>query len=417
MTSARVEVDFDHQSLEWLAQRHAHNAALRQRCPVVWNRHYGGFWFVTGYDEVAAVARDSETFTPRYEEKSPDGLEYIGIMGIPRDPGMPPVGIAEADGVLHAALRRAINPYVLPPAVAKDRPFLEQAAAWFLDQKIADGRMDMVLDYTNPVPALWTMQMLDLPPESWEHFAAYFHGTAAYGRDMPEYQQAISRTPEMIAEVTEVVEQRRRQPGDDLLSRLVTMEVNGERLDNDVLIAILWNLIGGGLDTTTSLTSLALYHLAGHTDLRRRLVEDPRLLLPACEEYLRWTSVNETLTRTCTRDTELGGQLIRRGEFVMISWLGANFDPQVFDHPEEVDIDRSPNPHLSFGVGAHRCIGLHVARALFDVMVREVLSRIPDYEVDCEKTQFYQGNPELYGVVKMPVTFAPGEPVGAKQPF
>lgn len=417
MASTRVEVDFDHQSLEWLADRHARNAALRSRCPVVWNRHHGGFWFVSGYEEVAAVARDSETFTPRFEEKSPDGFEYIGIMGIPRGPGMPPVGIAEAEGNRHAALRRAINPYMLPPAVAADRPFLEQAAAWFLDQRIADGRMDMVLDFTNPVPALWTMRLLGMPPEGWEQYAAYFHGTAAYGHDMPEYQAAISRTPEMIAQVTELIEQRRRHPGDDLMSRLATLEVDGERLGNEDLIAVLWNLIGGGLDTTTSLTSLALFHLADHPELRRRLVEDPRLLLPACEEYLRWTSVNETLTRTCTRDTELGGQLIRRGDFVMMSWLGANFDPAVFDHPDEVDVDRSPNPHLAFGVGAHRCIGLHVARALFDVMMREVLTRIPDYEVDRGATQFYQGNPELFGVVEMPVTFTPGRAVGAARPY
>lgn len=101
----------------------------------------------------------------------------------------------------------------------------------------------------------------------------------------------------------------------------------------------------------------------------------------------------------------------------MMSWLGANFDPKVFERPYEVDIDRSPNPHLAFGVGTHRCIGLHVARALFDIMVREVLARIPDYAVDLEATRFYQGNPELYGVVEMPVTFAPGDPVGITCPF
>lgn len=416
MTNSRAETDFDHQSLEWLARRHEHNADLRREHPVVWNRRYG-YWFVSGHAEVAAVARDSETFTPRYEEGAPDGLEYIGIMGIPRVPGMPPVGIAEAEGNLHAALRRAINPYMLPPAVAKDRPYLEQAAAWFLDQRIADGRMDLVLDFTNPVPALWTMRLLGMAPEAWEQYGAYFHGTAAYGQDMPEFQAAISQTPAMMAGVVELIEERRRHPGDDLLSALVLLEVDGRRLGDDDLIAVLWNLIGGGLDTTTSLTSLALYHLAEHPDLRRRLAEDPGLLLAACEEYLRWTSVNETLTRTCTRDTELGGQLIRRGDFVMMSWLGANFDPALFDDPDEVDIDRSPNPHLAFGVGAHRCIGLHVARALFDVMMREVLGRIPDYEIDRAATQFYQGNPELYGVVTMPATFTPGEPVGADRPF
>ncbi|MGA8371627.1 MAG: cytochrome P450, partial [Acidimicrobiales bacterium] len=388
MTGTRAEADFDHQSLAWLAERHNHNAELRQQRPVVWNQHYGGFWFVTGYDEVSAVARDSETFTPRFEESASDGLRYIGIMGIPRGEGMPPIGIAEAEGDRHAALRRTINPFMLPPAVAEDRPFLERTASWFLDLKIADGQMDMVHDFTNPVPALWTMRMLDLPLQGWERFADYFHASAAYGQETDEYKRAVSHTPEMVAEVTEIIEERRARPGDDLLSRLAAMEVRGDTLGNDDLIAVIWNLIGGGLDTTTSLTSLALIHLAEHPDLRKRLVADPNLLLPACEEFLRWTSINETLTRTCTKDTELGGQEVKRGDFVMMSWLGANFDPSVFDRPDDVDIDRSPNPHLAFGVGAHRCIGLHVARTLFDVMLREILTRIPEYRVDLEATQY-----------------------------
>lgn len=417
MTGTRAEADFDHQSLAWLAERHSHNAELRQQCPVVWNQHYGGFWFVTGYDEVSAVARDSETFTPRFEESASDGLRYIGIMGIPRGEGMPPIGIAEAEGDRHAALRRTINPFMLPPAVAEDRPFLERTASWFLDLKIADGQMDMVHDFTNPVPALWTMRMLDLPLQGWERFADYFHASAAYGQETDEYKRAVSHTPEMVAEVTEIIEERRARPGDDLLSRLAAMEVRGDTLGNDDLIAVIWNLIGGGLDTTTSLTSLALIHLAEHPDLRKRLVADPNLLLPACEEFLRWTSINETLTRTCTKDTELGGQEVKRGDFVMMSWLGANFDPSVFDRPDDVDIDRSPNPHLAFGVGAHRCIGLHVARTLFDVMLHEILTRIPEYRVDLEATQYYQGNPELTGAVRMPVTFAPGLPVGAERPY
>ncbi|MDA8044349.1 MAG: cytochrome P450 [Actinomycetota bacterium] len=417
MAADRAEVSFDHQSLSWLADRHQHNDELRARCPVVWNQKHGGFWFVSGYDEVVAVARDSETFTPRYEVESTDGLGYIGIMGIPRREGMPPIGIAEAEGRRHAALRRVINPYMLPPAVAADRPFLEQAASWFLDQQIESGAMEMIHDFTGPVPALWTMRLLGLPATMWEHYAAYFHATAAFGPDRDEYKSAVSRTPEMIAELIEVIEARRKAPGADLMSQLVTVEVDGEPLANDELIAVLWNLIGGGLDTTTSLTALALVHMEQHPALRQRLIDEPDLVPTACEEYLRWTSVNETLTRTCTRDTELAGQELHRGDFVMISWLGANFDPAVFDRPYDVDLDRGTNAHIAFGLGAHRCIGLHVARSLFEIMVSEVLSRIPDYRVDRRRTRFYQGNPELYGVVSMPVEFTPGQPVGTARPF
>ncbi len=412
----RAETDFDLHSLDWLAERQRHNEELRRQSPVVWNRNYG-YWYVTGYEEVAQVARDSETFTPKYEENAADGLTYVGIMGVPRDEGLPPVGIAEAEARRHTALRRAINPFMLPAAVDRDRPFLEQAATWCLDQKIEDGHMDMVLDFTNPVPAIWTMQLMGLPLTKWHHWAEYFHSATAYGQQMPERQAAIARTPEMVEEMKEVLGERRRHPGDDLLSRLVTMEIEGSQMTLDELVAVMWNLIGGGVDTTTSLTSLALVQLSEQPEQRDRLAKNPDLLAAACEEYLRWTSVNETLSRTCTRDTVLGGQQIRRGEFVVMSWLAADHDPAMFPEPDAVDVDRSPNPHLAFGVGAHRCIGLHVARVLFEVMMREVLTRIPDYVVDYDGTKYYQGNPKLYGVVTMPVTFAPGQPIGADRPF
>ena len=338
-------------------------------------------------------------------------------MGVPRDEGLPPVGIAEAEAGRHTALRRAINPFMLPAAVDRDRPFLEQAATWCLDQKIEQGEMDMVLDFTNPVPAIWTMKLMGLPPTKWQHWAEYFHAASAYGQQMPEYQAAVARTPDMVAEVTEVLGERRRHPGEDLISRLVTMEIEGRQMTDDELVAVIWNLIGGGVDTTTSLTSLALVQLCEQPQLRDSLARDPDLMAAACEEYLRWTSINETLTRTCTRDAVLGGQRIQRGEFVMMSWLAADHDPAVFPAPDVVDFSRSPNPHLAFGLGSHRCIGLHVARVMFEVMIREVLTRIPDYVVEHEGTTYYQGNPKLYGVVTMPVTFTPGHALGVDRPF
>jgi cytochrome P450 len=222
----------------------------------------------------------------------------------------------------------------------------------------------------------------------------------------------------MVEGLLATAEERRRHPRDDILSELVQLRPQGQDLlSDDQLISVLWNLIGGGLDTTTSLTSLALYHLNGRPDLRQRLIEDRDLLTPATEEYLRYFSVSETLTRTVTADTELVGQPLHRGEYLMISWLSANFDEKVFDRPEEVILDRAPNPHLAFGVGAHRCIGMHLARTLFQVMMDQLLDRVPDYSISGE-TQFYQDTPLLNGVVKMPVAFTPGPRRGpAERPF
>lgn len=414
---ARVEVDFDHHDLTWLADRHAHNDELRALGPVVWNPRYGGFWYVVGYDEVAAVARDSTTFTPRYDPDGVAGVPAVGIMGVPRPAALPPAAIAEADGPRHQALRRLLNPHLLPPAVERDRPFMEATTRWFLDQRIADGSMDLVTDLASPVPAVMTMRLVGLPPTEWEAYAELFHGTLAYPPDSDEHRQAVARIPEVVAGLRQLIADRRRTPTGDLVSQLAHLEVDGAVLSEDDVVGVLWNLIGGGLDTTTSLTSLSLLYLADDPEARRTLLADRRRLAVACEEFLRVTTVNETLTRTCTADTELGGQLIRRGDVVMMSWLGADRDPDVFEDPHRVVLDRAPNPHLAFGVGAHRCIGMHVARALFTVMVTEVLRRIPDYQPIRDQAAFYQGNPELHGMVRLPVTFSPGRPSGAPRPF
>jgi cytochrome P450 len=147
MTGERTTVDFDHHSKDYWPNRHTLWAEARQ-CPVAYNPHHGGYWAISGYDEVAAVSRDNATFTSKYEADSPDGIDYLGIMGVPRIVGVPPAAIAEAEGPAHAALRRIINPFMLPPAVAEYRPFMERCAAWFLDQTIADGHMDLVNDFT-----------------------------------------------------------------------------------------------------------------------------------------------------------------------------------------------------------------------------------------------------------------------------
>jgi cytochrome P450 len=415
-TERRV-VDFDHHSREFHEARVAEWAALRQ-CPVAYNERYGGFWVVSGYEEVAAVSRDEDTFSSRHLLEPEDGIDYLGIAGIPRGRAIPTAGIAEVDGPVHHALRRVMNPYLVPNAVAALRPLMEAATTWFLDQHIEAGAMDLVLDLANPVPAILTMQLVGLPLDDWEHYADLFHATIAHRPGHPEFDQAVANVPAMLARLGAVAADRRAAPGDDMLSALVQLEVDGRPLTDDELRSVLWNLVGGGLDTTTSLASLSLLHLDEHSEFRQQLIEHPELVDTATEELLRFFSVNETLTRTVTRDVELGGQQLCRGDHLMLSWLSANRDDAVFDRPDEVVLDRAPNPHLAFGVGPHRCIGMHLARTMFQVLLGEVLARIPDYRVDRSATQLYAGNPELNGVVRMPVTFTPGPRVGPiERPF
>ncbi len=413
----RAVVDFDHHDRAWHAERMDHWGDLR-RCPVAFNERYGGFWVVSGHDEVATVSRDAETYSSRRLPEPEDGINYLGIAGIPRGKAIPTSGIAEVEGPSHTALRRVMNPYLVPTAIAEMEPLMRAATTWFLDERIESGAIDLVLDLANPVPAILTMALVGLPLDDWRPYADLFHGTIAYRPGQPEFDRAVANVPAMLARLGEVAAARRDDPGDDLLSALVQMEVEGRRLTDAELQSVLWNLVGGGLDTTTSLTSLSLHHLDAHPDLRAQLTDDPELIDSATEEFLRYFSVNETLTRTVTRDTELGGQQLCRGEHLMLSWLSANRDESVFDRADEVVLDRATNPHLAFGVGPHRCIGMHMARTMFKVLVTEILTRIPDYVVDRGSTRFYAGNPELNGVVTMPATFSPGPRIGPRaRPF
>ena len=429
-TVERPTVDFNHHSAEFHAERHARWAEMRA-CPVAHNPRFGGFWVVSGYAEVAEVARDAETYSSRHDRDADDGVDYLGIAGIPRKPGIPTAGIAEVEGPLHGALRRVLNPFLVPAAMARLAPRMAATADWFLDRHIEEGRIDLVLDYANPVPAVFTMELVGLPAGNWRRYADLFHGTISHAPRSPEFAAAIATIPAMLAELAAEVADRRAEPRDDLLTALVELDVpvddadevgpggrsgGTRRLTDDELVAVLWNLIGGGLDTTTSLTALALHHLDAHPDQRDRLAGEPGLLAPATEEFLRYFSVNETLTRTVTRDADLGGQRLGRGDHLMLSWLAANRDPAVFERPNEVVLDRPVNPHLAFGVGAHRCIGLHMARTMFQVLVERVLARLPDYVVDREATPFYAGNPELNGLVRMPATFTPGPRTGPAPP-
>ena len=412
---AAATIDFDHHSPEFLNDRYEHWKNLR-RCPVSFSNRHGGFWVVTGHSEVAQVSRDERTFSSEFGVR--DGLECRGIAGVPRIQGIPPAGIAEADPAVHQALRRALNPFLLPQAVNELVPFVRELAHWFLDQRIESGEIDLVLDFANPVPAIITMSTMGLPCDSWEHYADLFHATVAYRPGSPEYTRAISRVPEMMSGLMAEVESRRLQPRDDMLSALAHLDVSGRPLTDDEIGAVLWNLVGGGLDTTTSLTSLSLHHLASDLRLRERLINEPSLIPAATEEFLRYFSVNETLTRTVTEETELGGQRLSRGDVVLISWASANRDDAVFDRPDEVIADRTPNPHLAFGVGPHRCIGMHLARSMFEVLLSTVLDRIPDYRVGETSTRFYEGNPMLVGVVSMPATFTPSTRQGpSERPF
>jgi cytochrome P450 len=410
-------IDLDHHSVEFNLDELAISADLRERCPVAWNTRYGGFWVATSFEAVNQIARDGETFAHRFEPNADDGIDYQGEIGIPRVQQLPPLGIGEVDGPYHAALRRVLNPFFTRQAVSQLRPFVKECVDWFIDQKIEDGEMDLVFDLFSPVPALVTMKMMGLPYEDWALWADFFHSTIAYPAGSEESVRANAQVPEMMGKLLTFAAARREKPEEDLTSLLVLLEFDGSPLSDEEVLAILTNLVGGGVDTTTSLSAWSFKLMAEQPDLKRQLNDSPELWDAAADEFLRYTSVNQTLSRTVTKDVVVGGHKMRRNDRVLISWLAANHDEKEFEHADQIVLDRSPNRHLAFGLGPHRCIGSHLAKTMFEELGRGVLERMPDHQVALDEVEPYLGDPAVTGIVRMPITFTPGRKLGVERPY
>ena len=196
---------------------------------------------------------------------------------------------------------------------------------------------------------------------------------------------------------------------DNVLTSLKNAEVEGKPISIDMMESMILLLIGGGVDTTTSLAGQAFMWLHKNPDKREWLRHNLDKVKWITEEFLRYSSPVTTQARTVVREVEIDGETLRPGDRVLLCLASANHDPQQFPSPDEVIFDREVNRHVAFGVGTHRCLGSNLARATFEAMVTEVLTRLPDYRVDEELATLYPAQGLVNGYVRLPVTFTPGE--------
>jgi cytochrome P450 len=190
--------------------------------------------------------------------------------------------------------------------------------------------------------------------------------------------------------------------------------VDGEPIEEARVVEMIFLILAGGVDTTTALIAQGIKYLDEHPEDRRRLIDDPSLIANACEEFLRYYTPTQNLARTVTADVEIGGRAMCPGERVLMSWASINHDPAMFDRPNEVIIDRFPNRHAAFGLGAHRCLGSNFTRVEFRIMLEEVLKRMPDYALDPTGTEPYENIGIVNGFRHMAATFTPGTRLGSK---
>ena len=396
--------DFDHHGPAANADPVGYYREHRERCPVGWTDAHEGFWYTTRYDDVVRIARDDATFS---SERAPAGDRGVSFV-IPFGGGLEQLPI-ELDPPRQAPYRELINPLLTAEAVERLKPMIAAHTTRVVDAFVEAGSGDLVRDLTNPLPAAVTLDWLGFPVDDWERLAGPVHDIFAAVAGSDRAMRGIEGLGYLEARVRELLVDRRVAPRDDVVSALVAAtHPEGRPFTDDELVSVVYLLTAGGVDTTTSLTGSTLVWLSRHPEERRRLVESPDLLDVATEEFLRVFAPSQSMARTVVQDTEVGGCPMRSGDRVLLPWVAANHDPAVFPDPESVVLDRNPQRHLSFGIGAHRCAGAHLARAMFGEMVRQVLTRIPDFQVVEEGLVAYPTVGNQSGWDAIPVLFTPG---------
>jgi cytochrome P450 len=401
--------DFDRHRPEYRHELADIAGELHGRCPVAWSETYGGHFVAAGHHEVFEVARAAEYVSNEF--KPDEGR--LGIL-IPGPPIRGGAGFLEMDPPRQRHYRQALNPYLSPAAIARWVPVVDEIVRACIDEKIETGRIDFVDDLANIVPAVMTMGLLGAPISTYEMYVEPTHASVYLRPDSPEMLDVRRQQNEMSREMVARLHAVRADGGPPgLINALVNATVDGSAPSDKELIGVISLIIGGGFDTTTALTAHSLEWLGEHPGERTRLSESRDSLLDsATEEFLRFYTPAPGDGRTITADCQIAGQEFRTGDRIWISWTMANRDPAVFDNPNEIDLSRSGNRHLGFGLGLHRCIGSNVARIVFKRMLLGVLDRLPDYSCDPAGAVHYDTIGVINGMRHLPATFTPGRRLG-----
>lgn len=404
MTGARPVIEFDHHSADFAAHADDVWKDLRESCPVAWSTEHGGFWVVSDYEGNHEVLKHHEVFTSeRWPEDDGRGTSQIPSLGR-GEPALP----LEVDPPGHIAVRQLLNRIMSPNAAETMRPRIAFWTAKHIDAVIDAGRCDLAYDIASPVPAHVTLEWLGYPLERAELASQATHETLGFPPGSEGYSRGYEATLRTHEILRDAIAAHRREPRDDVISYLMQQELDGQPLDDSTIFNICVVLVGGGVDTTTSLTSSALVHLHRDRDLRERLIREPELLGSATEEFLRMYPPLSTIARTARQDTELRGCPVKAGERVLISRHSANYDAKQFEDPVRFIPDRFPNRHVTFGLGVHRCVGSHLARHMFQEMITQILSRMPDYEINEAASVPYPDRGFAQGWLRLPARYSAG---------
>ena len=361
-------------SPEMMADPYPAYRAMRERGRV--QRTAAGHWLATGYDEVSRLLTDQ-----RFGEAAGRGgrirLSRTGREGPQRLLGRVDTMLSQ-DPPEHTRLRRLVSKAFTPRSVQKMRPRIQQIVNELLEKVDGRGEFDLVSELAWPLPVIVIAEMLGIPREDRERFKRWSDAmVATLGGDYSALDEARRSNEELVEYVSRVIAERRQEPRDDLISRLVAAEERGQTLSEDEMLGTVALLLVAGNETTTHLISNGMLALSRNPDQVARLRDDPSLLPSAVDELLRYTGPVHTTRRVARTDVSLGGAQVRRGEVVIGLLASANRDPDKYADPDSLDVGRNPTDHVAFGDGIHFCLGAALARLEGQVTIGTLLQRFP----------------------------------------
>lgn len=377
---------------------------LRSEDPVHWDR-FLQTWVVTRYDDVVTVLSSfSADRTPTPEQLSSMGLSALNPIATVMVKQM-----LFMDAPAHTRLRGLASAAFTPQRVAALRSHIQDIAESLIDKVQDRGRMDIIADFAAPLPAIVTAEMLGVPTEDhvnlkkWSADFAEMLGNFQHNPD--RVSRVLASTNNLVTYFQEAIHGMRKHPKEGLIHSFMTAEVDGDRLSEEEIVANCIVTMVGGQETTTNLIGSGLFTLMQNRDQIQKLRDSRDLIPSAVEELLRYESPSQHTGRIAREDVDLGGKKIRKGQAVMAIMAAANRDPERFQDPDRLILDRKDNKHLAFGWSSHFCFGAPLARMEGQISFEVLLRRLKNLEL-ASAPLTWRENSGLRGLTTLPVSFS-----------
>ncbi|MDB5970080.1 MAG: hypothetical protein JWQ90_2530 [Hydrocarboniphaga sp.] len=380
----RVFAEYDHRDHESVYNPWPRWKKLQSGPALTYSEKYDGFHVASRYNEVCEIARDPQIFSSHLKQTTIPTLVT---------PPFPPINYDPPD---HLFYRVILNPFFTPGKVAAHEAMVRSMAAKYIEPLLASDGFDVPTQLGIPLTReviLKLMGIADCPAE-----------VNKWADDLIFLYEPEKAAANLMGFLAAEVAKRRANPGDDVMSGLVTAEVRGRSLDDSEILRMSLLLLLAGLDTTNSAISGSIWYFVQHPEARKELLAaDDTTWRLAMDELVRWVSPAPAQARTARNDTAVGGCPMKEGEMVMLLFGAANRDATEFPDPDSVVLNRFPNRHLGFGMGPHRCLGSHLAKLELQIVLQALLPSLDQFELSDPNAVVWEGA-SVRGIRALPLT-------------